>query len=313
MTRWYRKYDGSCNWLEKDHTDEGKYGTAKSRDYDQHYYADNISSPREGPNPRAVSNAFFKRKESIFYEHTPFLLGLVEFIMHDISWSQDAKDCNTNPTECISVPMPDDEEIFDKNTTLMVYRTEAVPGTGTSPENPRENLNRASTWLDVSSLYGSTPDTGRALRSFRGGKLLTQDVLTKGKSKKGSYLPYNSMIKGDRVSTRTRPGVDVKDLFAGGDPRTNEDWIMLSVHTLFLREHNRLCDLLAAKKPELDDEELFQTARLLLGAKFSLVGNAYQMAYFKDMDWPADDGNDNSITQWYGQVNMKQASRCTAR
>jgi len=100
------------------------------------------------------------------------------------------------------------------------------------------------------------------------------------------------MIKGDRVSTRTRPGVDVKDLFAGGDPRTNEDWIMLSVHTLFLREHNRLCDLLAARKPELNDEELFQTTRLLLGAKFSLIGNAYQMAYFKDMEWPADDGID---------------------
>ena len=64
---------------------EGEYGTQKSRDYGQHYYADGISTPREGPNPRAVGNAFFKRKKTIYYEHTPFLLGLVEFIMHDIS------------------------------------------------------------------------------------------------------------------------------------------------------------------------------------------------------------------------------------
>ena len=89
---------------------------------------------------------------------------------------------------------------------------------------------------------------------------------------------------------------------------------MLSVHTLFLREHNRLCDLLAAKKPELNDEELFHTTRLLLGAKFSLIGNAYQMAYFKDMEWPADDGIDTQ-TRRYGCAiaNMDQVSHYTAR
>lgn len=75
---WYRTDDGSCNWLKKDETSMGAMGTAKTRDYDQHSYADGISKPREGPNPRAVSNAFFKRKQTLYYEHTPFLLGLIE-------------------------------------------------------------------------------------------------------------------------------------------------------------------------------------------------------------------------------------------
>lgn len=75
---WYRTYDGSCNWLEINDIGEGQMGTAKARDYGQHQYADGISKPRDGPNARAVSNAFFKRKKSIFYEHTPFLLGLIE-------------------------------------------------------------------------------------------------------------------------------------------------------------------------------------------------------------------------------------------
>ena len=75
---WYRTYDGSCNWLKKDEISQGQFGTAKSRDYNQHSYADGISTPRVGPNPRAVSNAFFQRKKTIFYEHTPLLLGLIE-------------------------------------------------------------------------------------------------------------------------------------------------------------------------------------------------------------------------------------------
>ncbi|KAF5497051.1 Peroxidase [Colletotrichum siamense] len=277
---WYRTYNGSCNWLKDGEMNEGMYGVAKSRDYGQHHYADGISMPREGPNPRALSNAFFKRKEVLYFEHTPFLLGIVEFIMHDITWSSDSRD------EYIDVPVPDDEKDFPLNTTFRVYRTEAAPGTGTSRENPRENINRATTWLDLSSLYGSTPQVAMKLRSFKDGKLLTQKVKAQGTKKAASYLPFNSM----GVPVQTRPGVSPETLFAGGDPRTNEDWIMLGVHTLLLREHNRMCDLLKAKKPAYDDEEIYQTVRLLMSAKFSLIGNAYQMAYFKDMPWPNDDG-----------------------
>lgn len=75
---WYRTYDGSCNWMKVGEISEGQVGTKKSRDYNQYSYADGISAPREGPNPRAVSNAFFKRKKALFYEHTPLMLGLIE-------------------------------------------------------------------------------------------------------------------------------------------------------------------------------------------------------------------------------------------
>ena len=78
-SRWYyRTDDGSCNWLRKDESTIGAIGTARARDYDQYFYADGISKPREGPNARAVSNAFFRRKTELYYEHTPLLLGLIE-------------------------------------------------------------------------------------------------------------------------------------------------------------------------------------------------------------------------------------------
>lgn len=79
---WYRTYEGNCNWLKQGETSEGSIGTARQRDYKQYTYADGISKPREGPNARAVSNAFFKRKKRIYYEHTPLLLGLIEVSHH---------------------------------------------------------------------------------------------------------------------------------------------------------------------------------------------------------------------------------------
>lgn len=199
--------------------------------------------------------------------------------MHDVTYSEDSVE------EFIDVPMPQDEEIYHLNTTFRVWRSLPVPGTGTSQDNPRELLNQATTWLDVSSLYGSTREVSNALRAFRGGKLLSQKGGVQDPTRE--YLPQNTM----GLPMRTRQGVDATTLFAGGDPRTNEDWIMLSVHTLMLREHNRLCDILAKKHPEYDDERLYQTVRLILSAKFALIANSYQMTYWtKDMPWPTDDG-----------------------
>lgn len=77
----YRSVDGRCNWLKKDESYLGSTGQPRSRDWGQTNYADGISKPREGPNPRELSNAFFQRKKRIAYEHTPLMLGLIEFIM----------------------------------------------------------------------------------------------------------------------------------------------------------------------------------------------------------------------------------------
>ncbi|KAF4952934.1 hypothetical protein FGADI_6367 [Fusarium gaditjirri] len=278
---WFRTYEGHCNWLKKGESGEGSVGSARPRDYQQYVYADSVSKPREGPNPRAVSNAFFKRKKKIYYDHTPLLLGLIEFIMHDVTYSQDSIN------EFIEVPMPEDEEIFPLNTTLKVPRTQSMPGTGTSRSNPRENMNMATAWLDISSLYGSNSDVAHRLRSKIDGKLLTQEIQPPGTKETASYLPFNTL----GVPINTRPGVKPEELFAGGDPRTNEDWLLLGIHTLLLREHNRLCDILKKQKPGWDDEQLYQTVRLVMSAKHALIANAYQMAYWtEEMPWPRDDG-----------------------
>jgi peroxidase len=75
-------------------------------------------------------------------------------------------------------------------------------------------------------------------------------------------------------------------------PYVSSDFVgLISVHTLFLREHNRLCGLVVGQHPDWDDERIYQTVKLIISAKLALIGNMYQMAYWSDsMPWPRDDG-----------------------
>jgi len=82
--------------------------------------------------------------------------------------------------------------------------------------------------------------------------------------------------------------------------------IVQTYQTLFVREHNRMCDVLLARYPNgleeyaWTDEVLFKTARTIMSAKMNMVGNSYFLAYFlPSMPKPA---TPLSIFQsWYGE------------
>src|SRR5437763_9414886 len=54
-------------------------------------------------------------------------------------------------------------------------------------------------------------------------------------------------------------------------------WVGLALlHSLFMREHNAVCDHLSAAHPDLSDDELFDKARLVVAAL---------MAKIQTVDW----------------------------
>ncbi|OLL23961.1 Peroxinectin A [Neolecta irregularis DAH-3] len=265
-SKWYyRTLDGSCNWLKAGESHVGSIGYQRERDFGRISYQDGISEPRDGPNPRELSNAFFRKRQTRSVR-TPLMLGLLQFITNDAILSEPSS------TEFIQVPVPQGDEFFDPdhlgNVTLRVARAASVAGTGTSTSNPRQAKDMSTSWLDGSALYGSTKQVALTLRLFSNGKL-DYSVGQDG----GQYLPFNDK----RLPLRTKPGVAIEDLFAVGDTRANQDWLQLSINTLFLREHNRLCDIVSSQHANWNDEKIYQTVRLLVGSKFTTMANAFQI------------------------------------
>ena len=153
-----------------------------------------------------------------------------------------------------------------------------------------QHSNFATTWLDLSPLYGSTKEISDKLRSFKDGKLLVM----KG-ADGGDYPPFNTM----GVPMNGFHTTPMDKLFSGGDPRANEDWALMAINTLLLRNHNRYCDLLISMHPDWDDERLFQTARHISIAHYQVMLNQYQLSYFnEEMSFPLSDGF-GLWRQWY--------------
>lgn len=63
-----------------------------------------------------------------------------------------------------------------------------------------------------------------------------------------------------------------------GDERVDENIALTSMHTLFLREHNRLARALRRLNPQWSSEQLYQEARKIVGA-YHQVPQTYTHTY----------------------------------
>jgi hypothetical protein len=60
-------------------------------------------------------------------------------------------------------------------------------------------------------------------------------------------------------------------LFLAGDVRANEQIGLTAMHTLFVREHNRLAAEIATAHPEYDDDAIYERARKIVGAQLQAI------------------------------------------
>jgi hypothetical protein len=80
----------------------------------------------------------------------------------------------------------------------------------------------------------------------------------------GNLLPFND-------EGLANAGGDSADLFLAGDVRANEQVALTAVHTLFVREHNRLADEIAERDPRLPGDEIYERARQIVAAQIQVI------------------------------------------
>ncbi|WP_233198886.1 MULTISPECIES: peroxidase family protein [Pirellulaceae] len=219
-------------------------------------YADGISeaSGEDRLSAREISNNIAAQSTSI--ENDRFLTDFVwqwgQFLDHDIDLTGEA-----SPHESLPIEVPTGDIFFDPNetgtATISLSRSEYDPATGISVDNPREQINSITAFIDGSMIYGSDDSRAAALRTFESGRL---------KTSVGDLLPMEGDVYEDAAGSI---------FFVAGDVRANEQVGLTAMHTLFLREHNRLADEITAANPDLTDEQIYQQARAIVIAEIQAI------------------------------------------
>ncbi|XP_041911403.1 prostaglandin G/H synthase 1 isoform X2 [Arvicola amphibius] len=109
--------------------------------------------------------------------------------------------------------------------------------------------------IDLGHIYGDNLERQHHLRLFKDGKLKYQ-------VQDGEVYPPS--VEQTSVLMRYPPGVPPEKQMAVGQEVFGLLPGLMVMSTIWLREHNRVCDLLKEEHPTWDDEQLFQTTRLIL-------------------------------------------------
>lgn len=236
----YRSADGSGNNLQN--PDWGKQGSALQRLSPKDSTREPGGSTEVNlPSTREVSNAVSAQTES-----TANRKGLSDifwmwgqFLDHDMSL------VHASTGNHIDIPVPTGDAYFDPKGT----GTASIPVTRSNStvdaNGVAQQTNTLTAYIDGSMVYGSDKATADSLRSFEGGKLRTSE---------GNLLPRNA-----------------NGAFVAGDERSNENPALTSMHTIWMREHNRIADELATKNPSWSDEKLYQEARRTVIAEIQAI------------------------------------------
>ncbi|NXK89326.1 PERM Myeloperoxidase, partial [Formicarius rufipectus] len=173
-------------------------------------------------------------------------------------------DCAFQPP-CFPIEFPrEDPRWVSPHTCMPFVQSASVcsPSTFT-----REQLNAVTSFLDASTVYGSDGALARSLRNLNNplGLMATnQDFTDEGLE----LLPFENVTKSVCVLTNRSANIPC---FKAGDKRVTENLGLSAMHTVFLREHNRLATELRQLNPHWDGDRLYQEARKILIAMNQVI------------------------------------------
>ncbi len=255
MANAYRNVDGANNSPLDPELGQTKDTLLRFADPD---YGDGISTLAGDtrPSAREISNEIFAQSEELPNANgfSDFLWAWGQFLDHDISITENSKSAD----EKAPISVPSDDASFDPTAsgtaTIGFTRSEFDPDTGTDADNPRQQVNDITPYIDASNVYGSDSIREAALRDDDG----------RMKMSTGEMMPFNTDGLPNAMST-------ADSFFLGGDVRANENVVLTSIHITFIREHNRLVTEFEESNPDWDADTLYKEARRIVEAELQAI------------------------------------------
>ena len=269
----FRTIDGSDN-----NGGQGKAHIQLIRLFDPAFEEDEngnrFSIPRGGhfeestlPNPRTISNIVMVQLEPDepipnFLNASDWLWQWGQLLDHDFALNEAENPPEEDKTP-IPVPQdPNDPFVQDGIKELPFIRVTAAEGTGET--TPRQVNNQITAFIDASSVYGSDDERAKFLRDTHSGKgLLKISVGDNGEA----LLPQNPVGTLEEQPNATG-GILGDFQFVAGDVRANEQIGLTAVHTLLVREHNRIALNLHERLEAGEDKALLQKFKEITNKKF---------------------------------------------
>lgn len=287
----YRSYDGTCN-----NFDHPTWGSSLSpfRRILYPIYENGFSQPvgwnkdkkYNGytlPGSRLISNTMITTteiSEDVKITHMAMQWG--QWLDHDLdhalpsvsSETWDGVDCKKTcdyAAPCFPIEVPENDPRITNRRCIDFIRTSAVCGSGMTSAlfgamQPREQINQLTSFIDASQVYGFEKAVAEDLRD------LTNDngLLRVGATFPGRkpLLPTTGI---NGMDCRRNLDESTRSCFVAGDIRANEQVGLAAMHTVFMREHNRVALKLKTINPFWDGEKVYQEARKVVGAEIQLI------------------------------------------
>ncbi|XP_072243997.1 eosinophil peroxidase-like [Leuresthes tenuis] len=181
---------------------------------------------------------------------------------------------------CFPIEIPEDDPRFDRHSEECMPFSRSAPACGSGnnghvfgASTVRQQMNTLTAFIDVGQVYGSDEVKARDLRdltSDEGLMRVNPAFLDNGRE----LLPFTPAMA-NFCATRSRMTNDSNaqevQCFLAGDERANENIGLCSLHTLMLREHNRLARALKKLNPHWGGERLYQETRKIMGGYLQVI------------------------------------------
>ncbi|KAK0174315.1 hypothetical protein PV327_010941 [Microctonus hyperodae] len=269
----YRTFTGHCNNLRNPTLAKSLTTFARLL---PPVYDDGVSKPRMRsvtggmlPNPRLISTTIHPDISNLHNRYTLMVMQFAQFVDHDLTMTPihkgfaesipSCRSCDSARTvhpECNPFPIPPGDHFYPaiNETTgepLCIPSMRSLPGQ--QHLGPREQVNQNTGFLDASVVYGENICIANILRGFSGRMNITVHP-TRAKD----LLPQSATLS----ECKSPSGL----CFIGGDGRASEQPGLTVMHTMWVREHNRIMDGLRRVNPHWDAEKLYQETRRIVSA-----------------------------------------------